>query len=73
VSGIADRQAARIPTAPGLYSRIFENVDTGGEGKVLVPVKVLAAWIETNILLDLAAALFDRHDASLLPSYPIGS
>jgi ParB family transcriptional regulator, chromosome partitioning protein len=30
-------------------------------------VRELAAWIETNILLDLAAAPFDQHDASLLP------
>ena len=43
---------------------------TGGEAQVLVPVKELGAWIETNILLDLASAPFDRHDAALLPDVP---
>jgi ParB family chromosome partitioning protein len=40
---------------------------TQGDTQTLVSVKELAAWIETNILLDLAAAPFDRHDAALLP------
>jgi ParB family chromosome partitioning protein len=40
---------------------------THGDTQTLVPLKELAAWIETNILLDLAAAAFDRHDRSLLP------
>lgn len=43
---------------------------TGSEAQVLVPVKELAGWIETNILLDLAAAPFDRHDSALLPDIP---
>ncbi len=40
---------------------------TGGQTEVLIPVKELAAWIETNLLLDLKAAPFDRADASLVP------
>jgi len=40
---------------------------TGGQTEVLIPVKELAAWIETNLLLDLKAAPFDRADAALVP------
>ncbi len=40
---------------------------TGGQTEVLIPVKELAAWIETNLLLELKAAPFDRADASLIP------
>lgn len=64
---------AKLPASQQLeaFTATFRKIwTTGGELQVLVPVKELAAWIETNILLDLAAAPFDRHDAALLPEIP---
>jgi len=40
---------------------------TGGETQILIPVKELAGWIESNLLLELQIAPFDRSDAALLP------
>jgi ParB family chromosome partitioning protein len=52
----------------GPFNAAFRRMWTAqGDTQILVPVKELAAWIETNILLDLAAAPFDRHDSALLP------
>jgi ParB family chromosome partitioning protein len=38
-----------------------------GNKQVLIPVRELAAWIESNILLELAAAPFSKSDETLLP------
>jgi ParB family chromosome partitioning protein len=35
---------------------------------VLIPVRELAAWIESNILLQLASAPFDKQDEALVPA-----
>ncbi len=40
---------------------------TNSQAEILVPVKELAGWIESNLLLDLETAPFDRADAGLLP------
>ena len=46
----------------------FRNQWTSeGNTVVLVPVRELAAWIESNILLQLASAPFDKQDETLLP------
>src|SRR6185312_12308286 len=46
----------------------FRNQWTSeGNTSVLVPVRELAAWIESNILLQLASAPFDKQDDALLP------
>jgi hypothetical protein len=39
----------------------------GSQNEVLIPVKQLAGWIESHLLLDLQAAPFDRADPSLTP------
>ncbi len=60
---------AKLPASqqPEAFNAAFRRTwTTQGDTQTLVPVKELAAWIETNILLDLAAAAFDRHDAALL-------
>ena len=38
-----------------------------GNTQVLIPVRELAAWIESNILLQLASAPFDKQDDTLVP------
>ncbi|MGA9391186.1 MAG: hypothetical protein WBV69_12135 [Candidatus Sulfotelmatobacter sp.] len=38
-----------------------------GNTQVLIPVRELAAWIESNILLQLASAPFDKQDVTLVP------
>src|SRR6266571_3699596 len=38
-----------------------------GNAQILIPVRELAAWIESNILLQLAAAQFDKQDETLVP------
>lgn len=38
-----------------------------GNQQVLIPAKELSAWIQSNILLELNAAPFDRNDTSLVP------
>src|SRR6266404_7927182 len=40
---------------------------TDGNSQVLIPVRELAAWIESNILLQLASASFDKQDDTLVP------
>jgi hypothetical protein len=37
-----------------------------GNTQVLIPVRELAAWIESNILLELDAAPFDKQDETLV-------
>ncbi len=41
---------------------------TDGNSQVLIPVRELAAWIESNILLQLASAPFDKQDVAIVPS-----
>src|SRR5438477_6021762 len=38
-----------------------------GNTQLLIPVRELAAWIESNILLQLASAQFDKQDETLVP------
>jgi ParB family chromosome partitioning protein len=38
-----------------------------GNMQVLIPVRELAVWIETNVLLQLASAPFDKQDEKLVP------
>jgi ParB family chromosome partitioning protein len=38
-----------------------------GNTQVLIPVREFAAWIESNILLQLASAPFDKQDDTLVP------
>jgi len=38
-----------------------------GNSQVLIPVRELAVWIESNILLQLASAPFDKQDDKLVP------
>jgi ParB family chromosome partitioning protein len=38
-----------------------------GNTQVLIPVRELAAWIESNILLQLASAPFDKQDETIVP------
>jgi ParB/RepB/Spo0J family partition protein len=45
------------------FSAAFRGLWTSeGNSQVLIPVRELAAWIESNILLQLASAPFDKHD-----------
>jgi len=46
------------------YRKVWTS---GGDTQILAPVRELVAWIESNILLDLASACFDRHDPDLFP------
>jgi ParB family transcriptional regulator, chromosome partitioning protein len=38
-----------------------------GNTQVLIPVRELAAWIESNILLELSIAPFSKSDEALVP------
>jgi ParB family transcriptional regulator, chromosome partitioning protein len=38
-----------------------------GNSQVLIPARELAVWIESNILLQLASAPFDKQDDKLVP------
>jgi ParB family transcriptional regulator, chromosome partitioning protein len=61
---------AKLPASqqPEAFNAAFRRMwTTQGDTQTLVPVKELASWIETNILLDLTVAAFDCHDRSLLP------
>lgn len=59
---------AKLPQAqqPEAFTAAFRSVwtTTNGQTAILVPAKELAAWIESNILMELSAAPFDRTDAS---------
>lgn len=39
---------------------------SSGQTEILLPVRELAAWIDSNLLLDLQAAPFDRSDAGIV-------
>jgi ParB family transcriptional regulator, chromosome partitioning protein len=60
---------AKLPAAhqPDAFTASFRSVWlTEGQTQMLVPVKELAAWIESNILMELRTAPFDRKDATLV-------
>ena len=50
------------------FSAAFRGLWTSeGNSQVLIPVRELAAWIESNILLQLVSAPFDKQDETLVP------
>ena len=50
------------------FSAAFRGLWTSeGNSQVLIPVRELATWIESNILLQLASAPFDKQDETLVP------
>ena len=50
------------------FAAAFRGMWTSeGNSQVLIPVRELAAWIESNILLQLASAPFDKQDETLVP------
>ena len=61
---------AKLPTSQQqeAFSAAFRGLWTSeGNSQVLIPVRELAAWIESNILLQLASAPFDKQDETLVP------
>jgi ParB family chromosome partitioning protein len=49
------------------FNAAFRRMWTSeGNQQVLIPVRELAAWIESNILLQLASAPFDKQDETLV-------
>ena len=50
------------------FAAAFRGMWTSeGNSQVLIPVRELAVWIESNILLQLASAPFDKQDETLVP------
>ena len=50
------------------FNACFRQMWTSeGNTQVLIPVRELAAWVESNILLELAAAPFSKTDEALVP------
>jgi len=50
------------------FAAAFRGMWTSeGNSQVLIPMRELAVWIESNILLQLASAPFDKQDDKLLP------
>ena len=63
---IAKLQASQQQEA---FAAAFRGMWTSqGNSQVLIPVRELAAWIESNILLQLASVAFDKQDETLVPS-----
>jgi ParB family chromosome partitioning protein len=61
---------AKLPEAQQqeAFNAAFRQMWTSeGNTQVLIPVRELAAWIESNILLELAAAPFGKDDDRLVP------
>jgi ParB family transcriptional regulator, chromosome partitioning protein len=61
---------AKLPAAhqQEAFNASFRQMWTSeGNTQVLIPVRELAAWIQSNILLELAAAPFSKNDAELVP------
>ena len=61
---------AKLPAAhqPEAFTASYRSVwMTEGQTQILLPVKELASWIESNILMELRTASFDRKDAELVP------
>jgi ParB family chromosome partitioning protein len=62
---------AKLPAAQQqeAFAAAFRSMWTSeGNTQVLIPVKELAAWIESNILLQLASVPFDKQDEGLVPA-----
>lgn len=62
---------AKLPAAQQqeAFAAAFRSMWTSeGNTQVLIPVRELAAWIESNILLQLASVAFDKQDETLVPS-----
>ena len=60
---------AKLPAAQQqeAFNAAFRQMWTSqGNTQVLIPVRELAAWIESNILLELAAAPFSKSDETLV-------
>jgi len=60
---------AKLPAAQQqeAFAASFRSQWTSeGNAQVLIPVRELAAWIESNILLELAHVPFDKHDETLV-------
>ena len=50
------------------FAAAFRSMWTSeGNTQVMIPVRELSVWIESNILLQLAAAPFDKQDETLVP------
>ena len=62
---IAKLPASRQQEAFGACFRQMWMSD--GNQQVLIPAKELSAWIQSNIMLELSAAPFDRNDTTLVP------
>jgi ParB family chromosome partitioning protein len=63
---IAKLQASQQQEA---FAAAFRGMWTSeGNSQVLIPVRELAAWIESNILLQLASVPFDKQDETLIPA-----
>jgi ParB family chromosome partitioning protein len=61
---------AKLPAAQqqAAFAAAFRSMWTSdGNQQVLIPVRELAAWIESNILLELASAPFSKQDEALVP------
>jgi ParB family chromosome partitioning protein len=61
---------AKLPAAQQqeAFAAAFRGMWTSeGNSQVLIPVRELAVWIESNILLQLASAPFDKQDDKLVP------
>jgi ParB family chromosome partitioning protein len=61
---------AKLPTSQQqeAFNACFRQMwTTEGNTQVLIPVRELSAWIESNILLELAAAPFSKSDETLVP------
>lgn len=62
---------AKLPAAQQqeAFAAAFRSMWTSeGNSQVLIPVKELVAWIESNILLQLASVPFDKQDEGLVPA-----
>jgi ParB family chromosome partitioning protein len=60
---------AKLPPAQQqeAFKAAFKSTWMGsGQTEILVPVRELTVWIDSNLLLDLKTAPFDRADASLV-------
>ena len=57
------------PQQQEAFGSAFRSIWTSeGNTQTLIPVRELAAWIESNILLQLASVPFDKQDEALLPA-----
>src|SRR5437667_5013510 len=57
------------PQQQEAFGSAFRSIWTSeGNTQTLIPVRELAAWIESNILLQLASVPFDKQDETLVPA-----